>query len=143
MSKTVIFCESGYNIFYGAQQSLYNFLVNADKKKFKMIVMCPGKGIFTEKLSAANINVDIVEYPQVLNKTGNELRNNRFITKIKIFFGVLKYIRKQVKYLRSNKINLVYCNDIRSILTWGIAAKLTGIPVIWYIRIDKNLGIFN
>ncbi|GAE28188.1 hypothetical protein JCM9140_4396 [Halalkalibacter wakoensis JCM 9140] len=61
-----------------------------------------------------------------------------------MLLGIGKYIKNYIKYFKKNRdIDLVYCNDIRSILTCGLAAKLSGIPVLWYVRIDKRLGIFN
>ncbi|WP_156314931.1 hypothetical protein [Halalkalibacter wakoensis] len=46
MRKKVVFCESGYNIFYGAQQSLYNFLINADKELLEIVVLTPDRYIY-------------------------------------------------------------------------------------------------
>lgn len=143
MSKKVVFCESGYNRFYGAQQSLFNFLINCDKEELDIVTLSPGRGMFTEKLEQNNIHVDVVAYPKELDRTGEQLRNNSFLKKIKMSLGILKYIRKQLKYFKAKNIDLVYCNDIRSILTCGVAARLSGIPVLWYVRIDKNLGLFN
>ncbi|MFD1362328.1 glycosyltransferase family 4 protein [Lentibacillus salinarum] len=143
MNKKVVFCESGYNIFYGAQQSLYNFLINADQDEIDTIALSPGRGLFTEKLEEKSIKVETVEYPQELDKTGGQIRNGGVISKFRTLMGFIKYIKKCISYFRSKNIDLVYCNDIRSILTCGLAAKLSGIPVLWYVRIDKNLGIFN
>ncbi|MFC5711448.1 glycosyltransferase [Thalassorhabdus alkalitolerans] len=141
--KKVLFCESGYNRFYGAQQSLYNFLVNVDKESIEAVVLCPNKGKFTEEINRVNIPVEIVSYPKVLDKTGEEAKSTNLITKVKMLIGGLRYLKKYMKYFKRNKVDLVYCNDIRSILTCGLAARLSGIPVLWYVRINKKLGVYN
>src|SRR5690625_4928608 len=143
MGKKVVFCESGYNLFYGAQQSLFNFLINADEEKINISVLSPGEGLFTEKLTKQGIKVDIINYPKYLSSLGIGVRQKGIKNKIKLPFSILKYMVRLFRYFRKEKIDLVCCNDIRSILSCGIAAKLLGIPVLWYVRIDKDLGVFH
>ncbi|MFW6016528.1 MAG: glycosyltransferase family 4 protein [bacterium] len=143
MSKKVAFCVSGYNIFYGAQQSLYNFLLNVNKDDIESIFIAPGEGVFTEKIDSINISKKIIEYPKELDKSGDEIRQNSLLNKLKLGFGSLKFIKKYFDYFSKSNFDLVYCNDIRTILTAGIAARLKRIPVVWYVRIDKDLGVFN
>lgn len=141
--KKVAFCISGYDIFYGAQQSLYNFLLKLNRSKMDPVFIAPGEGKFTRKIDSINIKKEIINYPKNLDKSGEDLKENNLLNKIKTGFDIIKYIIKYLKYFSSEEIDLVYCNDIRSILTAGLAAKLKRIPVLWYVRIDKDLGIFN
>ncbi|TMW72245.1 glycosyltransferase [Alteribacter natronophilus] len=141
--KKVAVCESGYNMFYGAQQSLYNFLINSKNPDLHLKVVTPGEGLFTEQLNEAKILRDVVTYPKALDKSGSDIKSKGLVGKIKSIISLPLYIIKYYKYFKREDYNLIYCNDIRSILTCGVAAKMLGIPVLWYVRIDKNLGIFN
>ena len=143
MKKRVVFCESGYNRFYGAQQSLFNFFVNMDRNIFDVLVLCPGSGKFTKKIEDIGINVTIINYPKDLDRSGDEIRKSGLLTRIRIPISLIIYLKRIISFFKKNKIDLVYCNDIRSILTYGLAARIVGIPVIWYVRIDKNLFFFN
>lgn len=143
MKKKVAFSESGFNMFYGAQKSLYTYLTYLDKDKIEPVFLSPGKGILTSKIEELGISTKIINYPNELNQTGKEMRANNYIKKFKMGIAILKYIIILFKSLSKKDYDLVYCNDIRSILTFGLAARLKGIPVVWYVRIDKKLGIAN
>ena len=143
MVKKVAFCEAGFDIFYGAQQSLYTFLANVDKEKIDPVVLCPGNGEFTDQVSKIGLEVSVVKQPDIFDQKGNVLNKKGLSNKFNTVIGFLKHVKKYMSYYKEEKIDLVYCNDIRSILTSGLAARLRRLPVIWYVRIDKDLGIFN
>jgi glycosyltransferase involved in cell wall biosynthesis len=143
MGKKVAFCEAGYDSFYGAQQSLYTFLVNVDREKIEPVFVSPGEGEFTKRISEIGIDVEVIRQPEVFNKRGNVLKEKGLSSKIKALTGYFKHVKRYMNYYKKENIETVYCNDIRSILTSGLAARLRGIPVVWYVRVDKRLGIFN
>lgn len=143
MPKKVAFCEAGYDMFYGAQQSLYTFLANMDRDSIVPVFLAPGEGELTQRISEIDIETIVIKQPSEMNEKGNLLNKGGVIGKIRTVFNCIKYIVKYVKFFKNSDIEMVYCNDIRSILTSGLAARLNGIPVIWYVRIDKKLGIYN
>lgn len=141
--KTVMFCEAGFDILYGAQKSLLTYLSNMNKDIIDPIVIAPGKGKFTDEVESLGIKLNVIEQPESMNKKGNILSSGAILDRLKAIASSVNYIKKYLYYYKSNKPELVYCNDIRSILTSGLAARLRGIPVLWYVRIDKKLGFFN
>ena len=50
------------------------------------------------------------------------------------FFANLKHVILAIKYLHQHKPDILHINDSRTMLIWGIAAKLRNIPVIWHVR---------
>lgn len=101
MKKRVVFCESSYNMFYGAQQSLYNFLVNMDRNIFDVLVLCPGSGKLTKKMEEMGIEVKIINYPKDLDRSGDEFRNSGLLAKISIPISLFVYLRRIIRKLQN------------------------------------------
>lgn len=142
--KQVVVCEAGYDIFYGAQQSLYTFLSQSSSEYLDFTLLTPGNGVFSENVNKElGIPHDILKYPSALNKNGETTRFKQILNKLKMLVTLPYYINKIRRYFVKNPVDLVYCNDFRSILTCGLAAKLRGVPVIWYVRLGKKSRILN
>ncbi|WP_305818597.1 hypothetical protein [Photobacterium leiognathi] len=71
---------------------------------------------------------------------GGEIYRYGIKDKIKTYLQVGKYILSLKDKLKANHIDVVYCNDMRGLLTVGVAAKLCGIPVVIWDKLDKPHG---
>jgi len=140
--KKIVFFESSHDNFYGAQQSLYYFLVNTDCD-FQKTVVLPGIGVFYDKLVQENIHTEIVEYPKSFQSSGAIIKKSGLAVKLRVVVDAMRYVRGLLKYLKENDFDVVYCNDIRTILTAGLAGRMLGIPVVWYVRGCENRSLLN
>ena len=143
MRRKIIFYEPYYFSFTGAQQSLFWFLKEMDKTKFEPIVVTPGKGKLTANAQAEGIKTKIIPFSNSLDVFGGQLKKYGIIKKIIFIFALLNYNLKFIAYLLKARPDVVYCNNLRGLITIGGAAKLMRIPVVWYIRIDKSNGLFD
>ena len=70
---TVLFHESYFRSLYGAQTSLLNLLEHLDRDRFRPLVVCPGEGAFTERVSELGVEVLSVPLPPALSTFGGSL----------------------------------------------------------------------
>jgi glycosyltransferase involved in cell wall biosynthesis len=52
-----------------------------------------------------------------------------------IAIAQLKAAPRLIAYIKKHKIDLVHTNDLRTHLTWGVAARLAGKPWVWHQRV--------
>ena len=119
-----------YNILYtsisgdnigGGQKSLLLLLERLDREKYNPILLCPNYGSFTKKVEKLGIEISLF-------KTGSLKNPNVFS-----FAGT---IRKLIKIIRQNNIDLIHTDARRQTFYAGIAAKLTKKPIVWHVRIS-------
>lgn len=136
----VMFYNSRFFSFYGAQKSLCRLIQYIDRERFTPIVVCPARGIFTEEIGKLDVEVRILPLPEELLMFGGVLKNSSFPQRVMQFYKSLPQTYTLVDLIRRRKIQLMHCNGLRSVLTSGWAAKLAGIPLVWHLRADESFG---
>lgn len=113
-----------YNILYttsygymkgGGQWSLYYLLKHLDRDHFRPVLLCPEEGALAEK--AREIAVDVVIQKMGRIRQLNPLSLWRLLTT-----------------LRGEEIHLIHTDSPTQTLYAGLAARITGIPLLWHIR---------
>ncbi len=108
----------------GGEASLVTLLASFDRKQIHPIAVCPSEGPLATQLRAHGIDTHIVACPS----TGKGLMNGA----LKRFSG----------WLRAQEIDLVHINSAgRTLMLWGAAARLLGIPVVWHVRVATKESI--
>lgn len=136
----ILFIESYPQVIFGQQKTLLSLLGEAKKQGFDVSVACTDEGVFTEKLSELSYRFEIFRYPSMLSSYGGAIYSYGFVKKAKTALQLLKYINSIRNKLKVSKPDLIFCNDMRGLLTVGIAAKLAGIPVVIWDKLDKPHG---
>lgn len=110
----------------------------ADQARFRLVLLSPRETGFTEKMKQAGIDT-VVEVPsQSADRYGGKCLQDGFGGKFRTLWALLRYNLRLMSVFRSKRVDLVYCNSIRAVLTVGWASLLTGTPVLWYIKGSLN-----
>ncbi|MWG34432.1 glycosyltransferase [Halomarina oriensis] len=133
----IVFAAGYYDAFTGSQQSMYPLLV--ETTAFDSTLLLPEWGECAEVFDAAGVTVDVLRYPERLDKFGGQLLAGGVGEKGVTGIWLLSYYLDVVRYFRSNSFDALYCNDVRSLLLFAPPAKVLGIPIIWYVRIDTPI----
>lgn len=128
------FAEAYYDSFTGAQQSMSMLIENAEST-FPVLIT-PKHGKCVKSISDETVNKKIIEYPDRLDKFEGKLLNGGVIHKSSIGAHLLWYYLNVAKELYRLDLDILYCNNLRTLMLFGPPAKALGIPVIWYVRID-------
>lgn len=125
----ILFFESNTSGFTGAAQSLLNLLLHIDKSKYRIRLVSPKQSMLLRYASNAGITTEV--WPAK--------------SSVSPFMRVLAswyQIPALIEYFKRENIQILHCNRLQSVLMFGWAAKLYGIPVIWHLRGRRSIGIF-
>lgn len=131
MRPLVVYPHEGTLVGGSIQSSILmsKFLLS---KGWNVIHVFPSRGPASDITLKEGLAVEFLDLPArdilALRNTKGVLRKLR---------SVLPYTRstwKAYSWLRNRRPILVHVNDDRSMISWGAAAKLLGIPVLWHVR---------
>ncbi len=107
------------------------------------MVLVPGEGIFVDAVKELGFQVVLQEYSEKLARYGGAIYqdglNNRWCT----LRDWSKYFGRCRSCLQELRPAAVFCNDMRGLLTVGMAARWLGFPVMIWDKLDKPHGILD
>lgn len=135
------FAIAYYDSFTGAQQSMSLLIKNS--KNISPVLISPKHGECVDRISGDSIDECIIKYPESLDKFGGELFNEGIIKDSISSAQLFRYYYNVFKKLYQLDLDILYCNNLRALLLFGPPAKILGIPLIWYVRIDTPIPTFD
>lgn len=125
--KNILFLHSSSEL-YGSDRSLLNIIKGLNKEKYKINVILPCEGELVKEIKKVN-NVEVtIKNIAVLRRKNLSIKGL-----IKYFIDFIKSYIFLKKFIKTNKIDLVYTNT-SVIFIGGIVAKHLHIKSIWHIR---------
>jgi len=118
--RTVLFVESTSERVGGGQQSFLLHLRYLDRKRFRPLVVFPGRGPMVEETVGRDFATSIIPM-----ETIRTLRFDRFF----------RTVRELRRLMRKERVGIVHANSSRAALFGGVAALGLGIPLVWHVRI--------
>jgi glycosyltransferase involved in cell wall biosynthesis len=136
----VLFVESYPQGMYGQQKTLSAILKHMKQEAVTPVVAVPFKGTAGKVFQQQSVAVEVIPYPALLKTYGGAIYDYNTAKKAVMYGQLLKYIYRLRKWLLKQNFQLVYCNDMRGIMTVGIAGRLAGLPVVTWDKLDKPHG---
>ncbi|QDV12550.1 GDP-mannose-dependent alpha-(1-6)-phosphatidylinositol monomannoside mannosyltransferase [Rosistilla oblonga] len=136
----VLFVESYPQVIAGQQRTLLSLLSQWDSKLADAVVMTPGGGVYVDKLRSLDHLVWEFPQPARLSRYGGAIYDDGFVGKLRNGTQGVAYLRQLRKALQDKDVRAVFCNDMRGLLTVGVAARSLGIPVMIWDKLDKPHG---
>jgi glycosyltransferase involved in cell wall biosynthesis len=141
--RTVLFFESHSGHFDGAQQSLFLLISALDQRRFYPIFLGPAEGELPRRLRAARIETIILPPAKEIAPYGGAILRVHPWSKARLLIPYMKYALSVARIFKEKDIDIVHCNSIRSLLMVAPAARLERIPLIWHLRLNLELGLWN
>ncbi len=139
----VLFHESYFRSLYGAQRGLLNLLERLDRTRFRPLLVCPGEGEFTERARELDVEVAIVALPPALAGFGGSLLGASPLVKAGRFLQAWPQVARLARLIAERDVKLMHCNTVRSVLSSGWAAPLSGVPLVWHVKGDGSNGFLD
>lgn len=136
----ILFVESYPHVIFGQQHTLLSILDETTARGHECVIGVTSEGVFVEKLRRCNHEVLMLPYPEKLSSYGGEIYRYKGVEKLKCYGQGVQYLWKLRKTLQQVRPHVIYCNDMRGLLTVGVAAKSLGIPVVIWDKLDKPHG---
>ena len=139
----ILFVESYPQALFGQQQTLLAILEASRQSDVEAVVAVTGKGPFADEIIRRGFPLILFPYPESISGYGGAIYRKRGIDRVNMLVQVLRYIFWIRQKLREERIDAVFCNDMRGLLTVGIAARSIGIKVMIWDKLDKPHGILD
>jgi glycosyltransferase involved in cell wall biosynthesis len=143
MRRAVLFFESHSGHFDGAQQSLFLLISKLDARRFYPIFLGPAEGELPRRLRAATIETLILPPDGKIASYGGAILRASPWNNARLLIPYMKYALRVARIFRDKNIQIVHCNSIRSLLMVAPAARMLRIPMIWHLRLNLELGLWN
>ena len=130
----LIFEPYPFNSEGGNQKTLRYLLTFINKEKIKPIVLVPLKTKFSDRLSQMGFECLELSPSKRINRYGGACVRDGMMGRLWTLFDLLIYNIRLLLLLKRNKIDVVYSNCIRAVLSTGIATKLARIPNLLYVK---------
>lgn len=115
----------------GSHISSAALIRHLDPEKYDPIVVVQHeRGAVAELLRSENIRFEVAP------KTA-ELEHGRPVPPA-VALSLLSAVPRLVRFLRSKNVQIVHCNDGRTLATWGFPAKLAAAKLLWHHRGSPN-----
>lgn len=128
--------------FYGAQRSLCALVAHMDVRRVAPIVLTAEEGALSRGFRDAGVDVRVLPVGATLNVFGGQVLRYPLWRKVLLLGSVATFTARLLAFLRRERIDVVYANDLRSLLLVAPAARILRLPLIWYVREAARLGRF-
>ena len=117
----ILFTSLSGQMLGGGQRSLLLLLERLNRKKFMPFLVCPYEGSFIQKAEKLDIETTLIKMRRIKSV-------NVFSTAATVF--------KFKELLKKKNIDLIHADSPRQAFYAGRAARVTGTPLIWHVRVS-------
>lgn len=119
----------------GGNQKTQSYILDlVDKKRFNLVLLAPFETKFIDRIRKKGIECVVVKPPERILQYGGKALQDSIIGRLVTMADMVKYNLQLIKVIRNKRIDVIYSNCIRAVLSIGLAAKLCRIPHLWYIK---------
>ena len=132
-SMKIIFFHIMRENFSGAQKNIYRLLINLDRKEVTPVLIGQSQCPLTKLTSEISIDTRIIPFPKELEIFDGNLLKFNFIKTFKFFKGIWKYNQDLIEDFKQIEPEIVWCDNIRTLITIYIATRKVKAKIIWNI----------
>ncbi|MEI6799505.1 MAG: glycosyltransferase family 4 protein, partial [Pseudomonadota bacterium] len=140
---SVLFVDSYPQAIAGQQETLTALLKACSGHGIAPTVAMPKDGVFAERLCEAGFPVEVLQQPHRIAAYGGAVYRYGLWGRLQMAVQVGRYVWRLRKWMQSRHFAAVYVNDMRGLLTFGLAARSLGVPVLIWDKLDKPHGLYD
>lgn len=142
-TETALFVESYPHVIAGQQRTMLSLLARAQDCGMEPILLVPGEGAFVDHVRSTEVDVIVVPYSGTLSRYGGAIYRDGISKRLRTVRDWFSYVLQCRSKLKETKPAAVFCNDMRGLLTVGLAARSLGLPVMIWDKLDKPHGFLD
>lgn len=139
----ILLADSYPEALYGQQHTLLQLLRASPRDRLEPILLTPGPGDLPDRVAEMGVAVEAAPYPDSLAAYGGAIYRYRPSRRLRLAWQWLSYVATLRGVLRRLRIDAVYCNDLRALLTVGFAARSLGVPTLIWDKLNRPHGILD
>ena len=141
--RILIFEPYPVNQVGGNLRTLSYILKFVDKTKYHLIIVVPVETDLLKGFREEGVECVVVSAPPRVNRYGGQCLKDSFWSRVLSVWDMLLYNLQLYRMVKNKRIDLIYCNCIRAVLSIGLAARLSRRPVLWYVKGELQNGFLD
>ncbi len=136
----VLMYDSYYYGDFGAQHSLLALARGLRAAGVDAVVGTGREGVFAERARRTGIPVEVLPIPDALDVYNGQALHASAVRKAGLLASVLGYGLRVCRYARRSGTEVLYANDLRTVLFFASAKLLLGRRLVWSIQGGPAFG---
>ena len=104
------------------------------RERFCPIVVAPMEGVALDHFRAMGVECVVIPPPGALGRYGGAVLKAGVLGRLKSVFDLIRYNFQLARFFRERKIDVVYANCVRALLSVGIGARMVGVKSLLYVK---------
>ena len=134
VNTKILLYESYAGATYGNGIYISLILKYLGKKDYDFTLACPTNGDLPKAAIVQGARVEIVHPDSNLMQYGGQILRADKTRRIQYVYSVIKYNLRIIKLLVKYRFDLIHCNNLRSLLMVGFAAKIMRVPCLYFVK---------
>ncbi|MFA4934059.1 MAG: glycosyltransferase family 4 protein [Candidatus Omnitrophota bacterium] len=136
----ILFLEHGVKPLGGGQVNTLSLIKGLDKDLFTPFIVSTQENAFTSEARACGVHVEVISFPKKIASLGrNSVKYDPYHL-VYYCWHVVVLLKRLIRYININQIDLLHPGDNIMRIVGGIAAKITRRPAVCQIMDDFEVN---
>jgi len=136
----ILMYDPYHDAHFGAQRSLIALARGVAARGHQPIVATGREGAFSQAARQAGLPVEIIPIPESIDLFERRALTASKARKALILAGVVRYAARVARRARALGVDVLYANDLRSVLFFQLARRLSRTRLVWSIQGGHAFG---
>lgn len=127
----------------GNIRTLVGILQFAPASRVHCLVVAPFDTDLSARVRELGAEWIVVPPPAAVGRYGGKVLGESLIRRGRTLLSLVGYNLRLRRLLQAQRIDLVYCNSIRALMTIGLAALAARVPCVWYVKGELQNGLLD
>ncbi|MDD5351224.1 MAG: glycosyltransferase family 4 protein [Chthoniobacteraceae bacterium] len=132
-TKTILFLDHTARMG-GGEIALLRLVTALDRRRFTPVVALGADGPLRTSLAQAGIETHILALGAEVRETRKATVGVRSLLRPGPLLSTLSYLWRLARFLKTRRIDVLHTNSLKADILGGIAARCTGVPLVWHVR---------
>lgn len=134
MSLRIVFYDDRHATYYGGQKGMILLAKGLKARGLDPVVVLGGEGRYAEEVRLAGLPLHIEPMPSSLRVYGKSFLNFRLVQAALFYLRYAQFALRLARRVKALGPDLLYANNIRSVVVLTPARLFCGKRLVWYVR---------
>lgn len=120
-------------VWSGGEVVLFNLCKNIDRRRFDTLVVTAARGPLVDRLEGEGLKVKVIPLDERVRAKSKDTMGIAAFFNLLLWVRLLLYVFKLVRLIREERVDIVHTCSLKAHLYGGLAAKLSGRPLVWHV----------
>lgn len=132
--KLLVYESYAFQKVGGELRQVKYLLKHLDRTRFETAVVLPFQSDSLRSEALDGTVVSVIEPPLSLQQYGGAILERGVLGRLRSILDLLKYTYRMMRFIRDQSVDVIHCCSIRAVLLIGMAARLSGVPLLFLVN---------